>query len=91
MLMNEYGNLDNDRYQAFEKAVGKDVEAFLKALLKDGAPIADVRLAVHYLMMYLTGVEAAVVLKEQIRQRREKTRLERCDAAHDRLMGKTPE
>jgi|GEM_PF-5661042 len=72
MLINEYGNLDDARYHAFEKAIGRDVEAFLKALLADGVSIAEVRLAVHYLMMYLTGVESAVVLKEQIRQRRER-------------------
>jgi len=70
MLINKYGNLDDARYKAFEKAIGRDVEAFLKSLLKVGAPIVDVRLAVHSLITYLTGVEAAVVLKEQTRQRK---------------------
>ncbi len=69
-LMNEFGNLDDARYLAFEKAIGSNVETFLKSLLDDGVSIAEVRLAVHYLMMYLTGVEASVVLKQQIKERR---------------------
>lgn len=86
-LMNKFGNLDNARYLAFEKAVGSDVEAFLKSLLDDGISIAEVRLAVHYLMMYLTGVEASVVLKQQIKERREKSRNKLCDESWDRLRG----
>jgi hypothetical protein len=72
--MNEYGNLDDPRYLDFEKKVGSDVEAFLKSLLDNGVSIAEVRLASHYLMMYLTGVEAGVVLKQQIKERRQRKR-----------------
>lgn len=84
-LMNEFGNLDDARYLDFEKAVGSEVETFLKSLLDDGVPIAEVRLAVHYLIVFLTGVEAGVVLKQQIKERRLRKRAEKVDQTIDRL------
>lgn len=89
-LLNQCGNLDDPHHRTFEAGVGKDVRTYLQSLLANGNTIADVRMAMHHLALFLYGIESKVVLKEQNRQRREKARLKRSDDALDRLRGKTP-
>lgn len=70
-LLNQHGNLNDDQHRSFEGVVGENVRKHLQSLLANGRTIADVRMTMHYLAMYLYGVESEVVLKEQIKMRRE--------------------
>ena len=71
-FVNEYGNITNREYLAFEKHIGEQVESYLEALIKEGTAPGDVRIASHYLMAYLHVVESRVMLKHQMKVNRQR-------------------
>lgn len=66
-FVNQFGSIDDDQQKAFEKSVDADVRAYLNSLIAKGVSLADVRLAVHHLMVSLYMVEIEVVLKQQLK------------------------
>ena len=65
-FINDYGNITDLDHLAFEKRIGDEVDAYLQSLLDRGLPMAEVRVASHYIMAYLHVVESRVLLKAQM-------------------------
>jgi hypothetical protein len=71
-IINEFGNIDNHRHREFERKIGLEVRDYLQTLIDEGIPLAEVRLAAHYLMGFISLMESEVTLKRQIKMRRQR-------------------
>lgn len=71
-IVNEFGNIDDHRHREFEKKIGLEVRDYLQTLIDEGTPLAEVRLAAHYLTGFISLMESEVTLKHQIKMRRQR-------------------
>jgi len=80
-FINDYGNITDPDHLAFEKRIGDEVDTYLQSLLDREVPMAEVRVASHYIMAYLHVVESRVMLKAQMAAH--KVRLARLNATDE--------
>jgi len=71
-IINEFGNIDDQRHREFEQKIGLEVRDYLQTLIDEGISLIEVRLAAHYLMGFISLMESEVTLKHQIKMRRQR-------------------